>query len=435
MRKTILSLVLAISFICTYVPIAAIASENGTCGNNLTWVLDDTGTLNISGSGDMINWFRPTLNAPWEECSNKIEKVVINDRVTSIGNQAFYKCTSLKSVVIPQGITYIGYEAFCGCSDLSSISIASTVDSISNCAFSYCSGITDIDIPYGVKSIGDSAFSNCTSLQTVSISDSVEHIGSSCFYNCALKTIHFSGTQEQWEKLFYENNDTLPDNINVVCDNIAKTVTTSFGATVSEWAAPEIELAFENKLIPDVMLDFDMTKKVNRGEFAAIALQLYETLSNNETELPTECPFTDITGDVNEKAIKQAYGIQITAGTSNTTFEPISFINREQLATMLCRVIKKYGFKDWTLERDNEYYLNTTGAVKFEDDNDISDWAKPSVYFMSLHGIVQGVDNTHFAPKNVTTQQEASGYASATREQAIVLAQRIFLKQDMLKNN
>jgi hypothetical protein len=213
-----------------------------------------------------------------------------------------------------------------------------------------------------------------------------------------------------------------------------KTVQTSFGATVSDWAAPEIETAFENNLIPGIMLDFDLTQKVNRGEFAAIALQLYDVLIQGETALSSNCPFIDINGDVNEQAIKKAYGIQITAGTSNNTFEPIAFINREQLATMLCRVVKKYGFKDWTLETDDEYYLNTTGAKIFDDDGDISDWAKPSVYFMSLYGIVQGVDETHFAPKNTTTQQEASGYASATREQAIILAQRIFTKQDMLKN-
>jgi hypothetical protein len=50
---------------------------------------------------------------------------------------------------------------------------------------------------------------------------------------------------------------------------------------------------------------------------------------------------------------------------------------------------------------------------------------------MSKFGIVKGVDETHFAPKNTTNQQEASGYASATREQAIILAQRIFKISDI----
>lgn len=209
------------------------------------------------------------------------------------------------------------------------------------------------------------------------------------------------------------------------------TIRTSFGATVSAWAAPEIELAFENNLIPEVMLTFDMTKKVNRGEFAAIVLQLYDVLKNTETGLPASCPFVDIDGDINETAIKKAYGLNFAAGTSDTKYEPLSFITREQLATMLCRVIKKYSDPAWNLANDSQYYLDTSGVKLYADDGDISDWAKPSVYFMTKFGIIYGIDDTHFAPKNTTNQQEVSGYATATREQAIILAQRIFKVSDI----
>jgi len=228
--------------------------------------------------------------------------------------------------------------------------------------------------------------------------------------------------------------ETEPTDVVTVPEAKVPTVTTSFGATVSEWAAPEIEEAFENNLIPEVMLDFDLTKKVNRGEFAAIAVQLYEVLAKRSVEESPSCAFTDIQYDDNEKAIKKAYQIEVAQGTSTTTYEPLSFINREQLATMLCRVIKKYSYPNWTMENDADYYMDTTGVQKFADDVDISEWAKPSVYFMAKFGIVKGVSDTHFAPKNTTTQQEASGYASATREQAIILAQRIFKISDVFGN-
>ncbi len=207
---------------------------------------------------------------------------------------------------------------------------------------------------------------------------------------------------------------------------------TSFGAKVSDWAAAELELAYANNLIPEAMTNIDLTQKVNRGEFAAIALKLYDVLSNTQTPLPADCPFVDIAGDPNEDAIKKASSLDITNGTSDTTFEPSSFITREQLATMLCRVIKKHNFDGWTLATDANYPMNTEGAVPFADDKDISDWARASVYYMSLHGIIKGVDETHFAPKNTTAQQEESGYASATREQAIIMAQRIFNNADAL---
>ena len=101
---------------------------------------------------------------------------------------------------------------------------------------------------------------------------------------------------------------------------------------------------------------------------------------------------------------------------------------------MLCRVIKKYNDPSWNIAADADYILNTSGVALFADDSEISDWAKPSVYFMAQNGIVEGISDTLFAPKNTTNQQEASGYASATREQAIILAQRIFKQSDTLKN-
>ena len=38
--------------------------SSGTCGDNLTWTLDDAGTLKISGEGEMTEW-GGTLDAPW----------------------------------------------------------------------------------------------------------------------------------------------------------------------------------------------------------------------------------------------------------------------------------------------------------------------------------------------------------------------------------
>ena len=62
--------------------------------------------------------------------------------VTSIGERAFYDCTSLTSLDIPDGFTSIGEDAFRGCSSLVSVTIGKGIVSIGKFAFYYCNALT-----------------------------------------------------------------------------------------------------------------------------------------------------------------------------------------------------------------------------------------------------------------------------------------------------
>lgn len=104
--------------------------------------------------------------------------------ITTIGDSAFYKCSSLKSVSIPDTVTSIGNDAFYWCSSLTSIAIPDSVTSIENSAFLSCYSLTSVTIPHSVTSIGDSAFIGCDSLTSIIISDSVTSIGDSAFSYC-----------------------------------------------------------------------------------------------------------------------------------------------------------------------------------------------------------------------------------------------------------
>ena len=66
----------------------------------------------------------------WYANKDKIESVVIEDGVTSIGANAFDGCSGLTSITIPSSVTSIGEHVFDGCSGLTSITIPSSVTSI-----------------------------------------------------------------------------------------------------------------------------------------------------------------------------------------------------------------------------------------------------------------------------------------------------------------
>jgi hypothetical protein len=144
-------------------------------------------------------------------------------RVTSIGDLAFYNCTSLTSVTIGTNVTNIGRAAFSGCTNLTSVTIPNSVTRIGDSAFDECSSLTEITvgtsnpaytsvagvlfdksqstliqypggkagnytIPTSVTNIGDYSFDNCHSLTSVTMGNSVTSIGDYSFYTCSSLT-------------------------------------------------------------------------------------------------------------------------------------------------------------------------------------------------------------------------------------------------------
>ena len=161
--------------------LSANAKNSGTCGPNLKWLLTDDGVLTISGIGKMDD-YNYDDGSPWE--NSGVERIIIGDSVTTIGDCAFYGCRSLTYVTIGNSVTTIGDCAFYGCIYLTFVIIPNSVTTIGDGAFNRCIYLTSVTIPNGVTTIGDGAFSDCSSLTSVTIPNSVTTIGDWAFCGC-----------------------------------------------------------------------------------------------------------------------------------------------------------------------------------------------------------------------------------------------------------
>ncbi len=228
-----ISIILAVLMVISIIPISASATEvSGTCGENLTWTFDDsTGTLTISGLGEMEDYQRnmslPLYSIPpWDSYWNNIISIVIDEGITYIGEETFTGYANLTSVTIPDSVTAIGGKAFYDCTSLTSITLPDSVTDFSSNVFyntayyndesNWENGVLYIDnhlisckqdfsgscvIKDGTKTIAKYALKDCTSLTSITIPDSLIIIGERAFYNC--KSLRQIGIPDNVKKIGY----------------------------------------------------------------------------------------------------------------------------------------------------------------------------------------------------------------------------------------
>ena len=166
-----------------------LADSSGSCGDGVTYTLNELGILTISGTGAMTSH-------PWtvEAVRDSVKQVVVNNgvtelaygafsncgnlttaniaaSVTSMGAYAFNNCRALKTITLNEGLQSIGNWAFQNCVNLKSITLPETLRTIGDYAFDHCNLITSLYIPKAVYSIGRSIISHCVSLSSLSVDD------------------------------------------------------------------------------------------------------------------------------------------------------------------------------------------------------------------------------------------------------------------------
>ena len=181
--------ILTIAFLSSMLMYAnAFAAATGRCGDSITWTLDDSGNLTLSGSGEM--WNNGYDDSPFKDY--EIRKATVEYGITSIGESAFLGCRGMTELTLPNSVTSIGNCAFSLCSGLTELTLPNSLTEIGKYAFRGCSGLTELILPNSVRSIGDCAFTYCSGLSKItSLAEIPPVCGSSVFYgvnktNCKL---------------------------------------------------------------------------------------------------------------------------------------------------------------------------------------------------------------------------------------------------------
>lgn len=157
-----------------------------------------------------------------------------------------------------------------------------------------------------------------------------------------------------------------------------------------EWARKAIESLYEKKIMTgDGNGNFRPNDFILRGEMAKVIC-----VYNGKNGSVKAIPFVDVSeGSWYYKYVSAAYHNGWFSGKTASNFEPDEGITREEMAVVIAR-LADFGEADMT--------------SKFADDDQISSWAKESVYKLVNAGIISGRPNGEFAPQDKITRAEAA---------------------------
>lgn len=119
---------------------ASVCAATGECGDGVMWTFENK-ILTISGSGEMDDYSDDYT--PWLDYQSDMEKIVVSEGVTGIGDWAFSSC-SASTIELPDSLVNIG-EGILAWSDIKVINIKKNVSSIKASAFEYAD-LTEINV-------------------------------------------------------------------------------------------------------------------------------------------------------------------------------------------------------------------------------------------------------------------------------------------------
>ena len=254
--------------------------------------------------------------------------------------------------------------------------IPAGVSNIGSFMFQSCANLRSVTIPDSVRIINDYAFSMCPNLSAIVIPDSVTHIGTNTFWRSPNVVLYVTAGS-------YAESYAIENSLVFTTD----TVPASSGDP-SSWAVEEVNAAISAGLVPQ-FLQSGYRQTITRAEYCALAVALYEEYTG--VEISGRVTFID-TNDVN---VEKMAAVGVVEGVGGNRFDPYALLTREHAATLLPRLANALGRP------------LLPGPATFVDMGSVSPWAVTGVGQVQAAGIMSGVGNNTFAPKDPYSREQS----------------------------
>lgn len=367
-------------------------ASGGACGTNLTWKLDNTGTLTISGTGEMADGA-----FGWQDSCASIKQLVVADGVTSIADDAFSWCENLEEVTIADSVKSIGRDAFYACYSLKSVEPGSGLQTIGSWAFASCTDLEQFSLPAGVQSVGQGAFSGCGSLKRLYFRGAAPALGDDIFEDVTA-TVHYPAEGSGWDAVLQNKTQyggTIrwrswnPDRVLAPVDELFADVTRQ------HWFYDKVQYVYDNELMVGDKGLFMPNNALTRA--MAVQILYANTKACGTYKAVTGQDFEDVAPDAwYYDAVQWASGNGVTAGTGDGKFDPEARVTREQFAVFLYR---------------DAGAPFVGGTIRFSDAGNVSAWAKDAMLWAIRSGIISGSNENGkllLRPKGNATRAETA---------------------------
>ena len=409
--STIFALALVVSVVSGHLITAAGAAS-------WTWNLSDNGTMTISGSGPMNEYWGTSSvgDVPWKDKKDKIKRIEIEPGITSVGGAAFGNCDNLEVVVIPKSVTSIGAYAFAYNPKLVSVILENGVTSISSGAFYGCSALKNIALPDSLTKVANISFCGCTAIEKIGLPEKQEVLKKDTFYcdtDCAMTAAYLPASVKEVEPYFFANCPKLKDIYFGGTEAQYKALAEQSGYKESIASNPEINIDRVNKRLWDATWHFNhrhswdagtildpATKEHDGHKFIACTecgKAKWETVKYHEdTPKPSDFPnqitaYNDVPEDSwYTTAVYYAESKGYMNGIGGGKFNPNGIVTRGTIAQILYAAEGKPA---------------VSGKSQFADVIETK-WYAKAVKWAADKGLVSGYGNGKFGPDNAVTREQ-----------------------------